>query len=168
MDKSIEKLKVLLELEENGGQIAEDLANILVDERKKSLFKAKLEEIKKELVTSAQEVKLTPMEEAVRDLVLEIRMPITAQEVSEKIGDNYPSLKYRTHASATLNSLVSKGILGKFKVGYSYYFTSPKEVVMEMLKRRGEEPNKCSPVEIARETGMPLSKVLNVMEDLLD
>ncbi|MBU4374774.1 MAG: hypothetical protein KKD69_02095 [Euryarchaeota archaeon] len=166
MDKSIEKLKALLELEENGGEIAEDLANILVDERKKSLFKAKLEEIKKELATSAQEVKLTPMEEAVRDMVLGIRMPVTAQEVSEKIGDRYPSLKYRTHASAALNSLVSKGILGKFKVGYSYYFTSPKEAVMELMKRRGEELGKCSPAEIAKETGMPLSKVLSVIEEL--
>ncbi len=166
MDKSIEKLKALLELEENGGEIAEDLANILVDERKKSLFKAKLEEIKKELATSAQEVKLTPMEEAVRDLVLEIRMPITAQEVTEKIGDEYSSLKYRTHASAALNSLVSKGILGKFKVAYSYYFTSPKEAVMEILKRRGEEPGKCSPAEIGKETGMPLNTILNELKEL--
>lgn len=163
MDKSIEKLKALLEIEENGGEIAEDLANILVDERKKSLFKAKLEEIKKELATSAQEIKLTPMEEAVRDLVLEIRMPITAQEVSEKIGDEYSSLKYRTHASAALNSLVSKGILGKFKEGYSFYFTSPKEAVMVVMKRRGEEG---SAAEIAEETGMPLSKVLSVIEEL--
>lgn len=116
-----------------------------MDERKKSLFKAKLEEIKKEIVTSAQEIRLTPMEETVQDFVLEIRMPVTAQEVSEKMGDKYPSLKHRTHASATLNSLVSKGILGKFKVGYSYYFISPKEAVMEIMKRRGEESNKCSP-----------------------
>ena len=71
-----------------------------------------------------------------------------------------------------LNSLVGKGILGKFKVGYNYHFTSPKEAVNEQLKRRDkirrdEIPQECSPAEIAKETAMPLAVVLDAIEGLL-
>jgi len=38
---------------------------------------------------------------------------------------------------------------------------------MECLKRRGEEPDRCSPVRIADETGMPLAVVLEVSGRLL-
>lgn len=51
-------------------------------------------------------------------------------------------------------------------VGYSYYFTTPREAVMR-LKKREEEPGRCSPAEIVKETGMPLGTVLNVIEELL-
>ena len=77
------------------------------------------------------------------------------------------NLKHVTHASVVLNSLVSKGILGKFKFGYNYYFASPKEAVNEQLKRSGEIPQECSPSEIAEETGMPLAVVLDAIEELL-
>jgi len=36
------------------------------------------------------------------------------------------------------------------------------------LKRRDEEPDRCSPVRIAAETGMPLAVVLEVTCGLLD
>jgi len=38
---------------------------------------------------------------------------------------------------------------------------------MECLKRRGEEPDRCSPVRIADEGGMPLAVVLEVSGRLL-
>ena len=38
---------------------------------------------------------------------------------------------------------------------------------MVLLKKREEEPGRCSPAEIAKKTGMPLSAVLNVIEELL-
>jgi hypothetical protein len=72
------------------------------------------------------------------------------------------------HTSAALNSLVGKGILGKYKEGYSYYIATPREAVMVRLKKREEEPGKCSPVEIAKETGMPLGTVLNVIEEMME
>jgi hypothetical protein len=62
---------------------------------------------------------------------------------------------------------VSNGVLGKFKVGYSYYFTTPKDAVMERFKKREEESGRCSPAEISKESGMPLNTVLNVLEDVL-
>lgn len=71
------------------------------------------------------------------------------------------------HASSVLNSLVSKGSLGKIKIGQSFYFISPEEAVLECLKRRGEEMDLCSPVRIAEEIGMPLAVVLEVIGGLL-
>jgi hypothetical protein len=38
------------------------------------------------------------------------------------------------YASSVLNALVSKLIIGKIKIGHSYYFTSPDEAVRESLK----------------------------------
>jgi hypothetical protein len=38
---------------------------------------------------------------------------------------------------------------------------------MECLKQRGEEPDSCSPVRIADETGVPLVVVLEVIGGLL-
>lgn len=164
---NIAKLIALLELDDEGEEIAEIIAGMLVDERKRNLFITRLVEIRSQLRAMDVKVELTEAEDAVRRFVMEAKRPITAQEVAEGTGQEFPSLKYRTHASATLNSLVSKGVLGKFKVGYSYYFTTPKETVMERLKKRGEEPGRCSPAEIAEETGMPLGTVLNVIEELM-
>ena len=63
-------------------------------------------------------LKLTDAEDAVIRFVVDAKKPLTTIEVSESIGKDFPSLKYRTHSSAALNSLVSKGILGKYKDGY--------------------------------------------------
>ncbi len=38
---------------------------------------------------------------------------------------------------------------------------------MVQLKKREEEPGRCSPAEIAKETGMPLNTVLNVIEEMM-
>lgn len=46
-------------------------------------------------------------------------------------------------------------------------FTTPKEAVMQALKKRGETPDECSPNEIAKETGMPLYVVLDMIAELL-
>jgi len=57
----------------------------------------------------------------------------------------------------------SGGVLGKIKVSSGHYITMPGEAVMECLMRRGEEPDRCSPVRIADETGVPLAVVLEVI-----
>jgi hypothetical protein len=165
--ESIEKLAGLLSADEYGDVIAETLVEILAEERKRNIFVAKLQEVKNEVKAIDQEIRFTRMEQSVLDFVLEKLQPLTAGEVSDGMGAEYPSLRHRTHASSVLNSLVSKGVLGKIKVGQSYYFTSPVEAVMECLKRRGEEPDRCSPVRIAAETGVPLAVVLEVIGGLL-
>ena len=47
---------------------------------------------------------------------------------------------------------MEQGVLGKIKVSPSQYFTTPVEAVMECLKKRGEEPDRCSPVRIEEVT----------------
>ncbi len=165
---SIAKLKALLELDEEGEEIAEIIAGMLVDERKRNLFITRLDEIRNQLRGIDAKLELTDAEDAVMRFVADAKRPLTTTEVAENIGQRFPSLKYRTHTSAALNSLVSKGILGKYKDGYSFYFTTPREAVMVRLKKREEEPGKCSLVEIAKETGMPLGTVLNVIEEMME
>jgi Fe2+ or Zn2+ uptake regulation protein len=164
---SIANLNALLELDEQGEEIAEIIAGMLVDNRKRNLFIPRLEEIRNQLRVMDAKPDLTEAEDAVMRFVVDAKRPLTTTEVSENIGQQFPSLKYRTHTSATLNSLVSKGILGKFKKGYSYYFTTPREAVTVMLKKRGEEPGDCSVIEIAKEIGVPLGTVLSVIEEIM-
>ena len=165
--ESIEKLAGLLSADEYGDVVAEMLVEILAEERKRNIFVVKLQELANELKAIDQEIRLTPMAQDVLDFVLAGKQPLNAGEVSDGLGVKHPSLRHRTHASSVLNSLVSKGVLGKIKVGRSYYFTSPVEAVMECLKKRGEEPDRCSPDRIADETGMPLAAVLEVIGGLL-
>ncbi|RLG28010.1 hypothetical protein DRO03_10790 [Methanosarcinales archaeon] len=61
----------------------------------------------------------------------------------------------------------SGGVLGGIEVSSGHCFTTPDETVMECLKRRGEEPDRCSPFRIAGVTGMPLAVVLEVIGGLL-
>ena len=137
------------------------------EERKRNIFVVKLQELANELKAIDQEITFTPMEQSVLEFVIATKQSLSASEVSKGMSAEYPSLRHRTHASSVLNSLASKGVLGKIKVGQSYYFTTPEEAVMECLKRRGEEPDRCSPVRIADETGMPLTAVLEVIVGLL-
>lgn len=167
MNNNIEKLRALLKMDEAGEELAGLLNELLIDARKKNVLLIKLNEIRKEMYTLSREVKLTKSEEILRSIVLGVRKPLTAQEIASKVGGELRSLKHTTHASVVLNSLVSKGILGKFKLRYNYYYTSPKEAINEQLKRRGETPEECSPAEIAEETGMPLAVVLDAIEELL-
>ena len=165
--ESIEKLAGLLSVDEYGDVVAEMLVEILAEERKRNIFVAKLQDLKNEVKAIDQEIRFTPMEQSVLDFVLAMKQPLSAAEVSGRIGSEYTSLRHRTHASSVLNSLVSKGSLGKIKIGQSFYFTSPEEAVLECLKRRSEEPGRCSPVRMAEEIGMPLAVVLEVISGLL-
>ena len=158
--ESIEKLAGLLSADEYGDAVSELLVEILAEERKRNIFVVKLQELANELKAIDQEIKLTPMEQDVLDFVVATKQSLSASEVSKGMCSYYPSLRHRTHASSVLNSLVSKGVLGKIKVGPGYYFTTPVEAVMECLKKRGEEPDRCSPSRIADECGMPLAVVL--------
>ena len=163
---NIDKLNALLRMDEAGEELASLLNELLIDTRRRNVLLVKLNEIRKEMST-LREVRLTRAEEMLRSIVLGARKPLTAREITAKVGDEFRSLKHTSHASVVLNSLVGKGILGKFKFGYNYHFTSPKEAVNEQLKRRDEIPQECSPAEIAKETGMPLAVVLDAIEELL-
>ena len=62
----------------------------------------------------------------------------------------------------------SGGVLGEVEVSSGQYFTTPEGVVMECLKPRGEESDRCSPIRIADESGMLLAVVLGVIGGLLE
>jgi len=163
---NIDKLNALLRTDEAGEELASLLSELLFNTQRRNLLLIKLNEIRKEMAT-LRDVRLTRAEEMLRSIVLDARKPLTAPEITAKVGDEFRSLKHTSHASVVLNSLVGKGILGKFKFGYNYHFTSPKEAVNEQLKRRDEIPQECSSAEIAEETGMPLPVVLDAIEELL-
>ena len=164
---NIDKLNALLRTDEAGEELASLLSELLFDTRRRNVLLIKLHEIQKEMSKLSLEVSLTRAEEMLRSIVLGARKPPTVQEITAKVGDEFQSLKHVSHASVVLNSLVGKGVLGKFKFGYNYHFTSPKEAVNEQLKRRDEIPQDCSPAEIAKETAMPLAVVLDAIEELL-
>src|SRR3989337_1371163 len=96
---NIAKLTALLELDEQGEEIAEIIAGMLVDESKRNIFITKLAEIRTHLQMMYIKVELTDAEDAIRRFVVEVKKPVTTQEVAENIGSEFPSLKYRTHAS---------------------------------------------------------------------
>ena len=164
---NIEKLVALLRTDEEGEEIALLLNEFLIDDRKKNALIVRLKEIKAEVAPLAQEIMLTEAEEEIRNIVLAEKKPIIAEEVAKKTSGMFKRLKHTTHALRTLDSLASKGVLGKFKRDRFYYFTTSKEAVMQALKKRGETPDECSPNEIARETGMPLYVVLDIIAELL-
>jgi Fe2+ or Zn2+ uptake regulation protein len=164
---NIEKLVALLRTDEEGEEIALLLNEFLIDDRKKNALIVRLKEIKTEVAPLAQEITLTEAEEEIRNIVLAEKKPIIAEEVAKKTTGRFKRLKHTTHALRTLDSLASKGVLGKFKRDRFYYFTTSKEAVMQALKKRGETPDECSPNEIAKETGMPLYVVLDIIAELL-
>lgn len=164
---NIEKLIALLKTDEEGEDIALLLNEFLIDDRKKNALIIRLKEVKAEVATLGQEITLTEAEEEIRTIVLAEKKPVIAEEVAKKTSGRFKSLRHTTHALRTLESLASKGVLGKFKRDRFFYFTTPKEAVMQALKKRGETPDECSPNEIAKETGMPLYVVLDIIAELL-
>jgi len=164
---NIEKLVALLKTDEEGEEIALLLNEFLIDDRKKNALIIRLKEIKAEVAPLGQEITLTEAEEEIRTIVLAEKKPVIAEEVAKKTSGRFKSLRHTTHALRTLESLASKGVLGKFKRDRFFYFTTPKEAVMQALKKRGETPDECSPNEIAKETGMPLYVVLDMIAELL-
>jgi len=163
----IERLIALLKTDEAGEDLARLISQLLIETRKRDILLIKLHEIQKEMDTLSREVKLSRAEEALRSVVLRAKKPLTVQEITTQVGDQFRSLRHSSHASSVLNALVEKGVIGKFKFGHNYYFTSPREAVNEQLKRRGEIPKECSPAEIAEATGMPLSAILDALGELM-
>ena len=105
--------------------------------------------------------------EEIRNIVFAAKKPIIAEEVANKTSGRYKRLKYTTQALRTLDSLTRNGVLGKFKRDRFYYFTTPKEAVMQALKERGEIPEECAPNEISKAAGMPLYVVLDIIAELI-
>jgi Fe2+ or Zn2+ uptake regulation protein len=166
LSNSIDRLIALLKADTLGEDLANLLNELLVDDRKRDVLLVKLDEVRKEMSTMRSELKFTKSEEVLRSIVLNSKKPLSAQDVASSVGDEFRSLKYVNRTSVVLNSLVGKGAIGRFKLGYNYYFTSPKEAINEQLKKRGETPDDSDWAEIAKETGMPLGTVRDAIKEL--
>ncbi len=165
---NIEKLMELLKTKgEKGEELAGKINSLLANEQSEEIFLARLNEIRKEIFTLKQEIIISAKEKAIRGYVLEQKKPPTTSEISKALGKKYKSLQHRTHASVVVNSLTGKGVLGKFRIGHSYYFTSPEGAVKQVIAQRNEIPEDCNRVKVSVETGLPLATINSILKRLM-
>jgi hypothetical protein len=166
--KVYERLINNLELEEDGEEIA-TLINDLLAADEADLLKLHLAEAEADLQAAAQEVELTPREEAADRVVSEHGEPLSAGDLVDlveneydEVGEQFQSLRHRSHASDILNRLVEKGLLGKIRHRGSVYYVDPEEAVRNWFKRHGD-PEEFVATELAEETGLPLPAVKDIL-----
>ncbi len=166
-DEDLQRLLALLQVDKEGEQIAEKLNQILVDRRKRTLLLVKLQEIEQTVGALGQEVSLTPSEAEVVRLIQDARRPLSAQEVTERASGRLESLKYRQHASATLNSLVDKGVLGKLRGPRRLqYFTEALEAIKQTINQLGQSPEEYDAQAVAESTGLSTARVLELAQEI--
>ena len=164
---NLEQLLALLQVDEHGEFIAGKLSQVLVDKRKRSLLLVKIQEIEDALQSLGQEIRLTPSETEAFRIIRDASKPLTASELTERASGRLESLKYRQHASASLNSLVEKGVLGKVRgPGRQLYFTEAREAVKQAITQLGQSPDDYDPQAIVEATGLSLARVLEVTQDI--
>ena len=101
---------------------------------------------------------------------------MTVKKIGERARDlNMPSLRQSSHVSTAMNRLVAKGYLGKWNEETSVsgrpkvHVGAPREAVMHALKRLKLTPKKVDEthvIDIARISGLPLSMVESIVDDL--
>ena len=160
------RLEALLRLDERGEYIVEQLSRLLVDRRKRRLLLIKLHEIDQDRETREEDTVLTQSEAEVLRIVMDARKPTTTAEVQD-LADGESLRKYRQHASATLNHLTAKGLLGKVSgPGRQMYFAPAREAVKLALAQLGQTPEHCDLGKIREITGLPYAVTLETVEDI--
>ena len=125
----LSRLEALLRLDERGEYIVEQLSRLLVDRRKRRLLLIQLHEIDQDRESREEDTVLTLSEAEVFRVVMDARKPVTTAEV-QSMAEGDSLRKYRQHASATLNNLTAKGMLGKVRgPGRQMYFAPAKDAV---------------------------------------
>ena len=162
MDAIDELCQKLREMEE-GETIALLILDYLIDERRKLTLLSILASFREE---KQEQPKLTKMEKAVYELVQELGA-VTIDDVVKYLGDKIDSLKYRTHANDTLNSLVRKGLIGKITYGKNVLFLTPEEAVIQAMKDLEMLPTKCDIKKIAEYTNLNIHKVVEIIEKFI-
>lgn len=113
----------------------------------------------------------TQAERVVRSIVLNSDSLITAEDIAQ-LAPEYPrSLKHRSGASSVLNSLVSKGELGKLTIGRETYFASVQEAIRQshvawMREHPDQSPEHTNPSAIASMTGLSTAQVIRVLSEM--
>jgi len=161
MDVIDELCQKLREIEE-GETIALLILDYLMNDRKITLMSI-LASFREE---KYEQPKLTKMEKAVYELVKELGA-VTIDDVIENLGDKIESLKYRTHANDTLNSLVRKGLIGKIGYGKNVLFLTPEEAVIQAMKDLEMLPTRCNIQKIAEYTNLDIHKVVSIIKKMI-
>ena len=161
MDVIDELCQKLREIEE-GETIALLILDYLMNDRKITLMSI-LASFREE---KYEQPKLTKMEKAVYELVKELGA-VTIDDVIENLGDKIESLKYRTHANDTLNSLVRKGLIGKISYGKNVLFLTPEEAVIQAMKDLEMLPTRCNIQKIAEYTNLDIHKVVSIIKKMI-
>jgi hypothetical protein len=160
------RLTALLQLDERGEYLVELLSRALVDRRKRRLLLIKLHEIEDDQYTQEEDPVLTPSEAEVFRVVLEARKPVTTAEVQE-LASSASLSRYRQHASATLNGLTDKGLLGKARgPGRAMYFALARDAIKLALTHLVQGPEDCDFDAVRKITGLPYAVILETVEDL--
>ena len=162
----ISRLAALLRIDERGEYIVEQVSRALVDRRRRLLLLIKLHEIDSDQQTVQEDQVLTKSEAEVVRIVQGALKPVSTAEVQELAeGD---SLRiYRQHASAVLNSLTAKGLLGKVRgPGRVVYFAPPLESVRLALSHLGQLPEECDVDRVCEITELPYAVVLETVEGM--
>ena len=161
-------LAALLELDEDGEWFAGKFSQYLVDEKKRELLKLKVSEVDEAYLSMNQDLTLTQSEADVLRVVHEANKPLTASDITTQSGPGIvDSLKYRQHASATLNKLVDKGLLGKVpSQGRSMYFAPSRDAVKQILIHLGQVPQEIDLQIISDISGLPPETLTTITKDL--
>ena len=168
MSTNFSQLLALLQVDEDGDWLASKLNQYLVDETKRELLKQKLSEIEDTYLSMNQDITLTQSEADVLRIVQNANKPLTAFDITEESGPGMiDSLKYRQHASATLNRLVEKGLLGKVRGrGRGTYFAPARDAVKQNLVYLGQRPEDGDLQTISEITGLPNGKLATILKEL--
>jgi len=161
-------LAALLELDEDGEWFAGKFSQYLVDEKKRELLKLKVSEVDEAYLSMNQDLTLTQSEADVLRVVHEANKPLTASDITTQSGPSMVhSLKYRQHASATLNKLVDKGLLGKVpSQSRGTYFAPPRDAVKQILIYLGQVPQEIDLQIISDISGLPPETLTTITKDL--
>ena len=165
---NISKLAALLELDEDGEWLAGKFSQYLVDEKKRELLKLKISEVDEAHLSMNQDFTLTQSEADVLRMVIDANKPLTASDITaqSELG-KVDSLKYRQHASATLNKLVGKGLLGKVpSQGRGTYFAPSRDAVKQILIFLGQVPQESDLQAISDISGLPPETLTTIIKDL--
>ena len=162
----LSRLEALLRLDERGEYIVEQLSRLLVDRRKRRLLLIQLHEIDQDRESREEDTILTQSEAEVFRIVMDARKPITTAEV-QSMAEGDSLRKYRQHASATLNNLTAKGMLGKVRgPGRQMYFAPAKDAIRLALTQLGQTPDHCDLGKIREITELPYAVTLETVEEM--
>ena len=160
------RLMALLEIDDQGEQIASLLNQALIDDRKRHVLLARLRELQDDMRVVEQDIVLTQSEREVLAIVQDAMKPTTTAEV-QSLAKGRSLREYRQHTSAALNALVGKGLLGKVSLaGRQVYFAPARDAVRHALTQLGQTPDEFDPQRIASVTGLRLGVVLEIVEGM--